>query len=75
MVGNVMINDLHFDKLCQLNVSLSIHSSYGIGGNASFFTVPETIEELLYILNHCKKCGLEFFVFGHGSNIRGMEEQ
>ena len=64
-----MINDTCFEKLCERDVPLSNHSAYGIGGSAGYFAVPETLEELFYILKHCRKYGLEFLVFGHGSNI------
>ncbi|WP_408956381.1 UDP-N-acetylmuramate dehydrogenase [Natroniella sp. ANB-PHB2] len=64
-----MNNSVEIEKLCQKNVPLALHSSYQIGGKAAYFAEPETTEELLNLLNNCKKVGLDYYIFGYGTNI------
>ncbi|UVI28386.1 UDP-N-acetylmuramate dehydrogenase [Paenibacillus spongiae] len=63
-----------FNKLCLRQVSLSEHSSYGIGGDADYYAMPETVEQLLTILDVCRTYGMEFFVFGMGTNVLFPEQ-
>ncbi|MBG9794926.1 UDP-N-acetylmuramate dehydrogenase [Paenibacillus dendritiformis] len=58
-----------FHTLCKRQVRLAEHSSYGIGGEADYFAMPETAEQLMTILEGCKTYGMEYFVFGMGTNI------
>jgi UDP-N-acetylmuramate dehydrogenase len=65
MLNNRMI----FEDLCMRNESLANHSSYQIGGKANFFAMPETVEELLTLLQGCRTHGLDYFICGMGSNL------
>ncbi|MCK8817235.1 hypothetical protein MWH28_07660 [Natroniella sulfidigena] len=64
-----MNKSIGIEKLCQKNVPLALHSSYQIGGKAAYFAEPETTKELLDLLNSCKKVGLDYYLFGCGTNI------
>ncbi|MCK8827402.1 hypothetical protein MWH25_06545 [Natroniella acetigena] len=64
-----MNSSVEIEKFCQKNVSLALHSSYQIGGKATYFAEPETTEELLNLLNSCKKVGMDYYIFGYGTNI------
>lgn len=60
---------LTFDSLVRRNVPLAGHSSYEIGGVASWFASPETLEELVYVLEAGREKGLDPFLFGMGTNL------
>ncbi|MFF2089395.1 UDP-N-acetylmuramate dehydrogenase [Paenibacillus sp. NPDC058174] len=66
-----MMNDRYelFNKLCLRHISLSEHSSYGIGGNADYFAMPATVEQLVTILEVSALYGMDRVVFGMGSNM------
>lgn len=44
-------------------------TTYRIGGNARFYSEPESIEDLMTILAWARKEGLDRFVLGGGSNV------
>lgn len=48
---------------------LKKHSYIRIGGEASFFAVPETLEELKEAIKFAKNSKLPYYVVGGGSNI------
>jgi len=51
------------------DVPLAAHSSYQIGGNADYFAIPETVEQLQALLEGCNGIGMPYYIFGYGSNI------
>jgi len=63
-----------FDDLLKKNVSLADHSSYRIGGEASYFALPDSVEDLNTILEGCFRYGLPYYFFGLGSNILFPDE-
>lgn len=52
----------------QENVLLKDFSTFGIGGPATFFSVPKSVEEMQVIINFCYQKGLRYFILGKGSN-------
>ena len=48
---------------------LSAHTTFGIGGPADVFVVPETATELAECVSACKEAGVDFFVLGKGSDL------
>ena len=48
---------------------LSTHTTFGIGGPADVFVVPETADELAACVSTCKDAGVDFFVLGKGSDL------
>lgn len=59
----------NIDKLLNKNISLASHSSFEIGGEAAYFAMPESFDELREILVYCQRVGQEYFYFGNGSNL------
>jgi len=53
----------------QKNISLAPHTTFKIGGPAKEFVVVRTAEEIAEALTYAKKCELEVFLLGGGSNI------
>ncbi len=45
------------------------HTSLHIGGEADYFVIPGTVEELLEIVNICKEDTMPFYIMGKGSNL------
>jgi UDP-N-acetylmuramate dehydrogenase len=50
-------------------VSLKEYTTFKIGGAASFFAEPKSLEEVRALLAWRKRFGLKYFVLGHGSNV------
>lgn len=48
---------------------LNQHIFFKIGGEADYFVEPESIEELVAILNVCHKTSTDRYVIGNGTNI------
>ncbi|WP_176719908.1 UDP-N-acetylmuramate dehydrogenase [Desulfuribacillus alkaliarsenatis] len=65
---------LTFESLCVENEMLARHSSYEIGGSARFYATPETVDELICLLDACKQKGIPCEIFGYGSNILFPDE-
>lgn len=51
------------------NVKLSDYTSWLVGGEAEYFCLPETLEDLQEALYYAKEKKLPITVFGGGSNI------
>ena len=51
------------------NELMSNHTSFKIGGPVDILVEPGTIEEIKYAVDYCRKEGIEFYIFGNGSNI------
>ena len=56
-------------KLSRQNEPLAPHTTFKIGGNADYFFMPQSVEELLAVLLQIKENNLPFFVLGGGSNL------
>jgi UDP-N-acetylmuramate dehydrogenase len=51
------------------NEKLSLHTTFGIGGEADFFYVARRPENLIKTIQVAKEAGIPFFVLGKGSNV------
>lgn len=49
--------------------SMKKHTTFRVGGNADYFVVPKTEEEVKHIVNLCKKEEVPYFILGNGSNL------
>ena len=60
-----------FDKQNEIreNEPLCKHSSFKIGGNASFAAFPKNEEELISVIDTAKTNKIKFFIAGNGSNL------
>ena len=48
---------------------MSKHTSFSAGGAAKYFARPETIDELIGLLDYAKKNKIKYFIMGKGSNL------
>ena len=53
----------------RINEPMMKHTSFRAGGEAKWFAVPETVEELKAVLAACKKADVPWYVIGNGSNL------
>lgn len=51
------------------NETLAPYTSWKVGGKCKILVFPQTIEDIMYVTDICKKEGIPFFVMGNGSNI------
>lgn len=45
------------------------HTTFRVGGNADYFVMPRSIEEIRQIILLCKTEGMPYYVLGNGSNL------
>ncbi len=53
----------------QLNVSMSKHTTFRVGGLADVFVTPKTEEELKAAIRLCHEEQIPFYILGNGSNL------
>lgn len=53
----------------RINEPMKRHTTFRAGGNADWFVVPESAEELAAVLNLCRQIGAEWYLLGNGSNL------
>ena len=58
----------------RINEPMKRHTSFRAGGDAAWFAVPETVQELKAVLNACKKADTPWYVVGNGSNLLVSDE-
>ncbi len=58
----------------QNNISLAKFTTFKIGGQAKFFVVVKTREEMIEALNHAFSHDLKYFILGGGANVLFRDE-
>lgn len=60
-----------FDPMIEVkeNEKLSKHSTFKIGGEATYAVFPNNKTEFISAIKSAKKCGIKYRVIGHGSNV------
>ena len=53
----------------RINEPMNRHTSFRAGGNAEWFCIPETAEELKAVVNACKQAEMPWYMLGNGSNL------
>ncbi len=56
------------------NEPMKNHTSFKTGGAAKLFVIPESTEELSFLLSECSKRGITPFILGNGSNLLISDE-
>ena len=51
------------------NEPMNKYTTYGIGGQAKFFVIPESKQSLLDLISYLNKNKLKYFILGSGSNL------
>ncbi len=71
------MNSVFYNKMMDIieesriytNEPMKKHTTFRIGGNADFFVVPKTEEEIKKIITLCKEMGEPYYILGNGSNL------
>lgn len=53
----------------RLNEKMSRHTTFQLGGEASLFIQPESVEEIVFFVQLAQRLDLPFYVIGLGSNL------
>ena len=56
------------DKI-KVDEPMKSHTTFRVGGPASYFTTPETKEEIQAIVACCKEQNMPYYIVGNGSNL------
>ena len=51
------------------NEPMKNHITFRVGGPADVFATPQSVEDLLFIIQACREGGVPYFVIGNGSNL------
>ena len=63
------LKELSCDVEIKENESLSLHSTFKIGGPARYFSLPATEEQFISVMRAVKTSGERYIIIGNGSNI------
>ncbi len=63
-----------FEQIVRQNEPLAMHTWFQIGGPATYFSEPETAEQLIDLIRRCHAEGVEVKMLGRGSNILVRDE-
>ena len=58
----------------RINEPMNRHTNFRIGGQADYFLLPSSSEEVKGILEICKEESLQYFILGNGSNLLVSDE-
>lgn len=67
-VYNQIIQIIDKDRVL-LNEPMKKHTTFRVGGNADYFVIPRTIEEVKDVMVLCQKENLPYYILGNGSNL------
>ncbi|HUS81834.1 MAG TPA: UDP-N-acetylmuramate dehydrogenase [Dehalococcoidia bacterium] len=68
-VNKELLEDLRRAGEVRLDVPLSRHTTFGIGGPADVFVIAQTADDLRHLVALCHRFQESFFILGAGSNI------
>ncbi|MBR6392857.1 MAG: FAD-binding protein, partial [Eubacterium sp.] len=67
---NQLIKELENRKIEFVeNEPMSKHTTFKIGGNARLVVMPESEEEIAFIVKKCNELGVRYLTVGNGSNL------
>lgn len=52
-----------------INEPLNKHTTFKVGGTADLFAIPQKYEDIIRIIDFCKKNKIKYYVLGNGSNV------
>lgn len=57
-----------------LNEAMSAHTTFRVGGPCDYFVSPSETDQILAIIDLCKKEAIPYYVIGNGSNLLVSDE-
>ncbi|ONI38616.1 UDP-N-acetylenolpyruvoylglucosamine reductase [Candidatus Epulonipiscium fishelsonii] len=73
LIFNMLQNFLQEDQI-KVNEPISKHTTFKIGGKASFWVTPQNFEQLSNIIKLCNNMEVDYYMFGNGSNLLAKDE-
>lgn len=68
------LKDILKNEIILENEIMSKHTTFKIGGPAKIFVIPKTINQIIEIIQLCKKYKVNYFILGNGSNLLVSDE-
>ena len=53
----------------RINEPMSAHTTFRVGGPASFYASPRTAAEIVSLVKYCRASQLPYYILGNGSNL------
>lgn len=53
----------------RINEPMSAHTTFRVGGPASFYASPRTAAEIVSLVKYCRTSQLPYYILGNGSNL------
>lgn len=67
-IYNQMIQIIDKERVL-IDEPMKKHTTFRVGGNADYFVMPRTIEEIQQVVALCKNENLPYYILGNGSNL------
>ncbi len=65
---NQLINCIDKERVL-LDEPMKQHTTFRVGGNADYFVIPQSAEEVKNIVALCKEADMPYYILGNGSNL------
>lgn len=65
---NQLINCIDKERVL-LDEPMKQHTTFRVGGNADYFVMPQSAEEVKNIVALCKEADMPYYILGNGSNL------
>ena len=63
-----LTNIIDEKRVC-IDEPMKKHTTFRIGGNADFFVMPKSVEEVQAVVALCRQEGMPYYILGNGSNL------
>ena len=65
---NQLINCIDKERVL-LDEPMKQHTTFRVGGNADYFVIPQSAEEVKNIVALCREADMPYYILGNGSNL------
>lgn len=63
------IREITGEKNASADEAMSAHTTFRVGGPADYFVSPSDADQVVGLIELCRKCEIPYFVLGNGSNL------
>ena len=67
-IGKKLLSILKVEQV-KKDEPMKIHTTFRVGGPASYFVTPETEEEVAKVIEVCTQENVPYYIVGNGSNL------
>ena len=72
-IGKKLLSILKVEQV-KKDEPMKIHTTFRVGGPASYFVTPETEEEIAKVIEVCTQENVPYYIVGNGSNLLVSDE-